>query len=104
MIRRCLNVNISLFRIAKFPATHALKVARFSNEKDSEMPPTRTEVEKWQGITETDMLDFMSTCLKKAGASASHADIVSQVLVSADKRGIYSHGINKLGKTYFNYA
>ena len=65
------------------------------------MPPPTAEADQWEGVREADMLDFMSTCLRKAGASTSHADIVAQVLVAADKRGIYSHGINKLGKITF---
>ena len=70
--------------------------------KHPDMPPPTTEADQWEGVREADMLDFMSTCLRKAGASTSHADIVAQVLVTADKRGIYSHGINKLGKITFH--
>lgn len=35
----------------------------------------------------------------KAGASKDHAEQLADVLVAADLRGHYSHGLNRLGKS-----
>jgi hypothetical protein len=42
---------------------------------------------------------FIERCLVAAGAVQSHAASLASVLVHADVRGHYSHGLNRLGKT-----
>lgn len=42
--------------------------------------------------------DFIERCLLASGALQSHAASLASVLVHADIRGHYSHGINRLGK------
>ena len=37
-------------------------------------------------------------CIKNAGGSEIHGKDISDVLVSADYRGHFSHGLNRLGK------
>ncbi|GAB6031604.1 hypothetical protein CHUAL_009368 [Chamberlinius hualienensis] len=39
---------------------------------------------------------FIIECLKIVGAKPNHAEIMSEVLVSADYRGHFSHGLNRL--------
>ena len=41
--------------------------------------------------------DFIKSCITAAGASESHADDLAEVLVAADNRGHFSHGLNRLG-------
>lgn len=42
--------------------------------------------------------NFVQRCLLASGALQSHAASLASVLVHADVRGHYSHGINRLGK------
>ncbi|OQV16970.1 Malate/(S)-sulfolactate dehydrogenase [Hypsibius exemplaris] len=39
---------------------------------------------------------FIKRCMEKAGASAEHSQQMADVLVMADHRGHYSHGLNRL--------
>lgn len=43
------------------------------------------------------MRRFMVDCMTTAGACESHAAQLADVLVEGDKRGHYSHGLNRLG-------
>ena len=46
--------------------------------------------------------DFMKQCLVKIGVPEDDADIVTEVLIESDKRGIDSHGIGRLKPIYLN--
>jgi len=49
---------------------------------------------------EFDLLEnFMKSCLVSAGISEKDAEVISDVLIESDKRGIDSHGIgrNRIG-------
>ena len=39
---------------------------------------------------------FVSSCIEACGAPKEHASNLADVLVEADKRGHYSHGLNRL--------
>jgi len=41
---------------------------------------------------------FTVDCLKAAQVPLNHAEMLADVLVAADYRGHYSHGMNRLGK------
>lgn len=41
---------------------------------------------------------FCVDCMTTVGASQAHAVALADVLVEADRRGHYSHGLNRLGK------
>lgn len=43
---------------------------------------------------------FLKDCLMAVNTSAETADQLAEVLVEADYRGHYSHGLNRLGKFY----
>ena len=43
-------------------------------------------------LTVSELLELMSNKLQKAGLNKEHADIVADVLVFADVRGVHSHG------------
>ena len=40
--------------------------------------------------------DFIKRCIEKCGSSVEHAECVADVLVAADLRGHYSHGLHRL--------
>lgn len=44
---------------------------------------------------------FCVECMTAVGTTQSHAVAIADVIVEADKRGIQSHGINRLGMFYF---
>ena len=55
------------------------------------------EVATWPTVTPADMLEFMTQCMIKVGTKPSHAKLLATVLIAGDKRGHYSHGLNRLG-------
>lgn len=44
---------------------------------------------------------FVQDCIVAAGGSAAHAADMADLLVTADHRGHFSHGMNRLGKQQF---
>jgi LDH2 family malate/lactate/ureidoglycolate dehydrogenase len=47
-------------------------------------------------ITKQDLELFSRTCLEAAGCRPEDAAVVAEILVAADLRAIYSHGVNRL--------
>ncbi len=45
-----------------------------------------------------EIYSFVCRCVEKAGGAPSHAKCLADVLLAADTRGHYSHGLNRLGK------
>ena len=43
------------------------------------------------------MKSFCERCLTRAGADSKHSASLSELLVAADTRGHFSHGLNRLG-------
>ena len=43
------------------------------------------------------LYDFIFRCMTAVGTKSSHAEPLANVLVAADNRGHYSHGLNRLG-------
>ncbi|HEX3549084.1 MAG TPA: Ldh family oxidoreductase [Candidatus Elarobacter sp.] len=52
--------------------------------------------------TEDGLKRFVSTALEKAGVAPDDAEIVADVLVAADMRGVESHGVARLAAYYVN--
>lgn len=48
-----------------------------------------------------DIHSFVCRCVAKAGGVPSHASCLADVLLAADTRGHYSHGLNRLGGCSF---
>ena len=50
----------------------------------------------------TEVTGFVQRCMEAVGAAGPHAASLADVLLAADTRGHYSHGLNRLGthKTY----
>ena len=44
---------------------------------------------------------FVERCMTAVGTPAQQAKALAEVLVSADKRGHFSHGLNRLGMAVF---
>ncbi len=47
------------------------------------------------------VFDFVKRCMVATEVSSSHATDLANLLVAADRRGHFSHGINRLGKNNF---
>ncbi|HTX58092.1 MAG TPA: Ldh family oxidoreductase, partial [Verrucomicrobiae bacterium] len=48
---------------------------------------------EYQLSTEPKLKAFVATALEKSGVAREHAEVVADVLVAADLRGIESHGV-----------
>ena len=48
-------------------------------------------------VTPDSVRIFCERCLTRAGADARHSASLSELLVAADTRGHFSHGLNRLG-------
>ena len=46
--------------------------------------------------------DFICRCMTAVGTRDNHASELADVLVAADYRGHFSHGLNRLGEEYRN--
>lgn len=51
-------------------------------------------------ISKTELHDFAVRCVVAAGADPNHATDLADVLLTADYRGHFSHGMNRLGNVY----
>lgn len=45
---------------------------------------------------------FILDCMASVGTAKKHAEELADVLIAADYRGHYSHGLNRLGERIFN--
>lgn len=53
-------------------------------------------------VPEQELHDFVVRCMEAVGTNTEHADVLADLIVAADTRGHYSHGLNRLGK--FRYC
>uniref|UniRef100_A0A1I8GVG4 Protein-lysine N-methyltransferase n=1 Tax=Macrostomum lignano TaxID=282301 RepID=A0A1I8GVG4_9PLAT len=60
--------------------------------KKSRMSATVTE----KLVPESEVTRLVIECMRWAGADSTHAARLAEILLSADRRGHYSHGINRL--------
>lgn len=51
---------------------------------------------KYMIVAAEEMFNFVVRCAQKAGARKSHAESLAELLVAADTRGHFSHGLNRL--------
>ena len=47
---------------------------------------------------------FVVRCMKAVGVTEDHAQDLAELLVAADYRGHYSHGLNRLGEIFCNFS
>ena len=52
----------------------------------------------WPRVTKEEMHNFVRRCMKSVGMQDEWTEDLADVLVTADYRGHYSHGLNRLGK------
>jgi len=57
-------------------------------------------MEKELRFKKEDLMDFVVRYMSKLGVPAEDAKIVGDVLISADLRGVESHGLLRLGSYY----
>lgn len=50
-------------------------------------------------VSVAQVTDFIKRCMISIGTPEEHASSLADVLVTADYRGHYSHGLNRLGKS-----
>lgn len=53
-----------------------------------------------------EVLRYATDCMVSVGVKKDHATALAEVLVAADHRGHYSHGLNRLGNkiSYYNFS
>ena len=54
-------------------------------------------------INESKLRDLVSALFMKAGLSKDDADLGADVLVTADIRGVDTHGVSNMLRTYMDY-
>jgi len=52
-------------------------------------------------ITQEEAHRFAVNVMEAVGTDHAHAELVGEMLVAADYRGHYSHGLNRLGQLLF---
>ena len=53
---------------------------------------------KFVTVAVEEMFNFVMRCAQRVGAKKSHAECLAELLVAADTRGHFSHGLNRLGE------
>lgn len=53
-------------------------------------------------VLEKDVHSFIIRCLEAIGTNTEHAKALADALTCADTRGIYSHGLSRIGKVMVN--
>lgn len=53
-------------------------------------------------VPKEEVLRFCQSCMEVAGASASHGKQLGEILMTADYRGHFSHGMNRLRMCTFH--
>lgn len=53
-------------------------------------------------VPEKDVHSFIIRCLEAIGTNTEHAKALADALTCADTRGIYSHGLSRIGKVMVN--
>ena len=92
--RNQLEIEISLKTIPKMTSS-------WGGIDVTEDDATATDMLEDVIVTEEDLLTWSISCLMKAGADETPARQMSNILLSADRRGHYSHGFNR-PEVYFN--
>ena len=57
------------------------------------------EAEKLEIVPLESLRKFAVQLTEKAGAKTEHAQVLADLLIAADHRGHFSHGMNRLGKS-----
>ncbi len=57
-------------------------------------------MENWPRVEKREVKAFIQRCMEKLGTEPRHAEALGEVVMLADYRGHYSHGLNRLGTVY----
>ena len=57
-----------------------------------------TSSEPQKLVVVSEVTAFVQRCMEAVGAAAPHAASLAEVILAADERGHYSHGLNRLGQ------
>ena len=52
-------------------------------------------------VTTREVRRFIASCLRAAGGHNVQCEDLADILVAADTRGHYSHGLNRLGNFFY---
>jgi len=99
MIRICRVIiyRLTSTRLSTYPGVTSLSVRLCHNDKDDlEMATEGQEV-----VPRDELHSYVVRCMEAVRNSKPHAEALADLLVSADYRGHYSHGLNRLGKECF---
>jgi hypothetical protein len=55
-------------------------------------------------VTTREVRRFITSSLRAAGGGAGQCEDLADILVAADTRGHYSHGLNRLGKKTIDFT
>ncbi len=84
-----------------FPRLHQnityLFARHSSNDCNMESLSQVGEMASWPKVPRQEALDFCSRCMQSVGTKVEHAEALAELLMVADYRGHYSHGLNRLG-------
>lgn len=58
---------------------------------------------KFVVVSTEELFSFVVRCIEKVGGKPSHAEALADLLVAADTRGHFSHGLNRLGEFLSRY-
>ena len=62
------------------------------------MASSEDDVTKWPRVAPEEMHQFVVRCCTARGMKESYAQDMGDLIVAADYRGHYSHGLNRLGE------
>ena len=79
----------------QFHRLASTQTRKMSSGDDAAHPPVVVALE--------DAKAFIQRCMNKAGATAEHSRQMAEVLIMADHRGHFSHGLNRLGNKKKNW-
>ena len=55
---------------------------------------------KWPVVSRDDITAFVVRCMEAVGSKKDHAEALAELIMMADYRGHYSHGLNRIGGLY----
>lgn len=76
---------------------HLLKIVHLRRQMQSSIHTMADEVPNYI-VQVDDAKEFVKSSMEAIGTRTSHAQSLADLLVLADQRGHYSHGLNRLGR------
>ena len=87
------NMNFEPFRLsARGACPQEEEEIRMASELKAAFSPANSKL-----VDVEEASKFICRCMEATGAPPEHAASLADVLIAGDKRGHYSHGMNRLG-------